>query len=76
MNKERRKQIEDAKLLLDNALGILNVVKDAEEEAYEAMPESLKSGESGDKCQAAIDALDGAVAYVENAMTDCDNAAE
>jgi hypothetical protein len=58
MNAERRKQIEEA-------MHILESVRDAEQEAYDNLPESFQSGEQGDAMQSAIDSLERAISHLE-----------
>lgn len=58
MNASRRKRIEEAK-------GILESVRDEEQEAYDNMPENFQNGERGEKSQAAIDALENAISELE-----------
>lgn len=61
MNQERRKQIEEAKSILESA-------RDDEQEYFDNMPDSLKDGEKGEKAQTAIDALDEAISACETAV--------
>lgn len=65
MNKDRRKRlaeatdlIERAQSLLEKAAGIVEEVRDEEQDAFNNMPESLQDGERGQRMQEAIDALD------------------
>lgn len=48
MNKIRRKQIEKAIELIEQARDILECVKDDEQEAFDNMPESLQGSERGE----------------------------
>lgn len=72
MNAERRKQIAAVKSLIDDirgkvekALQEVNTIRDAEQEAFDALPESFQNGEKGDKAQAALDALQEAIDAIE-----------
>lgn len=58
MNKERRERIAKAHAELQACL-------DEEEEAYNNMPEGLKSGERGTESEAAVEALQTAVNALE-----------
>lgn len=67
MNKERRKAIGE----IVDKLGDLKIeveeIRDDEEQALEALPESFQYGEKGDKMQEGIDALDNAISSLEEA---------
>lgn len=72
MNKERRKEIEAIRAELDKAQAIidgarerLDTVKDEEQEYYDNMPESLQSGEKGERASVAVDALENAFNSLE-----------
>ena len=69
MNKERRKQIQD--VIMRIATLVQNIL-DAEEEAFDNMPEGLQASENGmiseeaqDNLAAAIDSLEEAISYLE-----------
>lgn len=52
MNKQRRKRLEEAFNMIDQAKDILEEVKGEELEAYDNLPESFQDGESpAKKCQ-------------------------
>ncbi|TYK70294.1 hypothetical protein FSY45_24855 [Comamonas sp. Z1] len=44
----------------------IDAVRDEEQEAFDNMLESLQNGEKGEKAQAAIDAMDEAVGYLDD----------
>lgn len=48
MNKLRRKQIADAIDLIEQAMEILEQVRDDEQEAFDNMPENLQGSERGE----------------------------
>lgn len=69
MNKERRKQIRDAIMKIET---LVQSIRDAEEEAFDNMPEGLQASENGmiseeaqDNLDAAIDSLEEAISYLE-----------
>lgn len=69
MNKERRKQIRDAIAKIES---LVQCVLDAEQEAFENMPESLQTSENGiiseeaqENLEAAIEALEEAISCLE-----------
>lgn len=51
MNKVRRKRLAEAIDLINQAKGILEEVKDEEQEAYDNLPESFQYGERGEQMQ-------------------------
>ena len=72
MNKERRKEIQNAadlirkaQEIIEEAKEILETVKSDEEEYYDNMPESIQNGEKGGQAQSSIDALDNAITDLE-----------
>lgn len=60
MNKVRRKRLAEAIDLINQAKGILEKVKDEEQEAYDNLPESFQYGERGEQMQEYIDSMDEA----------------
>lgn len=73
MNNDRRKQLAVALELLAQARSIIDTVLEGEEDAFEAMPESLQNGERGLKSQISIDRLEdaiGAMDDLESALND------
>lgn len=80
MNKERRKQLADARDLIDKAEGLLSEAKemlegakDDEQEYFDNMPESLQGGDKGQLAEAAVSALDDAVNELDSAIEACQN---
>lgn len=67
MNKERRKAIQAALAKLAEARSELEMVRDEEQEAFDALSESFQSSERGEAMQAAIDNLEQACSQVEEA---------
>ena len=65
MNKARRKQIEKALDLLQQASEIIAIVGDEENEAFDNMPESLQESERGEKMQEYIDTIDEVIGAVD-----------
>ena len=67
VNAKRRSAIEAVRKLLDQSSALLqqateeiDAIRDEEQEAYDALPESLQGGDRGDAMQQAIEALDSA----------------
>lgn len=76
MNDKRRKALTEATNFLDNAKNLIEEIKSEEEDALENMPEGLKEGDKGEKAQAAIDALDEAMGYCDDAINSVSTATE
>lgn len=68
MNAERRKQLDKANGLIDEAKTILETVQEEEQTAYDNMPDSFRDGDRGEKAQASIDALTEAVDHCDNVI--------
>ena len=68
MNKERRAEIARAIELMATAAEILEVCASEESEYHDNMPESIQSGERGERAQAAVDALTEAADALNEAM--------
>ena len=66
MNKQRRKRIEEAVTLIEQAKDIIEEVS-GDEEAFENLPESLQYGERGEAMQTAVDNMQTAVGSLEEA---------
>lgn len=72
MNKERRKEIEQATQLLGDIsekvaelIAQIEGIRDAEQEAFDALPESFQEGDRGQTMQEAIDSLENALSELE-----------
>jgi hypothetical protein len=73
MNKHRRKLIEEARDLigiafskLEEARSMLNDVKDAEQDAFDNLPESLQETDRGAAMENAVDMLDTATSAIDD----------
>lgn len=58
MNKARRKEIAKAIELIEEAYGILDMVRDEEQEAFDNMPEGLQGSERGEQMEEYIYTLE------------------
>lgn len=74
MNAERRKELDRAIAMIEEARSIVEAVKDAEQEAFDNMPESFQNGERGEKSQACIDAMDNIDTSLDDALGSFDDA--
>lgn len=67
MNKVRRKRLENAFDLINQAKDILEEVKDEENESLENLPDSFRYGDRGEEMEGYIEMLDEAYGYLEDA---------
>ena len=74
MNDARRKQIQQALALIEQAKGIFEVALAQEQEDFENMPEDLRNDESGQSAEDTIDALERAATCCDDAMSACEEA--
>lgn len=75
MNKERRKELEKALGLLNQAKEIVESCQQQEQEGYENLNEGLQASERGqkletnaDNLQCAVDEFDTVIEYINEAM--------
>jgi hypothetical protein len=80
MNDARRKQLKAIKTLgsqveqlIEEMKSALVEVQEAEQDAYDNMPESFQNGERGEKAQAAIDAISNADSDLDDMVTSLEN---
>lgn len=73
MNKARRKELERAKALIDEAAEIIAAAKDEEQDYFDNMPESLQGGDKGAAAEQAVDALDEAASDLEGISSKLDD---
>ena len=69
MNKQRRKQLQEASKLIAQAQGIIESVKDDEQDAHDNLPESMMYGEKGQQMEEYIDMLDEAYGQCDDLMS-------
>ena len=69
MNKDRRKQIDEAIAELDHLKEVFENIRDEEQEYYDNMPENLQGGEKGEQADAAISSLEDVISSIEEAMS-------
>ena len=77
MNKARRASLKLALTKIETLTACIEEIKedlqsvlDAEEEAYENLPESIQGGERGEQMQEYFDALDAAIDSLDELDTD------
>lgn len=69
MNNQRRKEINKAVGLIEEAKAILGQAQEEEQEYYDNMPESFQNGEKGERASATADNLQSAVDSLEEALS-------
>jgi hypothetical protein len=74
MNNARRKALTTINERIAEFRGVLEELKDAEQEYYDNMPESFQVGEKGQKAETAVDAIDSAIQSIEEAAGYLDEA--
>ena len=70
MNNKRRKSLLIAINLLEQALSVINSVKDEENDSLENIPESLQYGEAYDIMEQNIDKLEDISSTIEEISTE------
>lgn len=76
MNNERRKILNHIREQLDDYKSIIEAMREAEQEAFDNMPESFQCGERGDKATDAIDNLDYVILNLEESVEYLQQASE
>jgi hypothetical protein len=72
MNDARRKEIQRALTLIEQAKDILRETLLQEQDDFDSMPEDLQNNETGQRAEDAIDALERATTCCDDAMSDCE----
>lgn len=67
MNRVRRKRLENAFDLINQAKDILEEVKDEERESLENLPDNFRYGDRGEEMEGYIEMLDEAYGYLDDA---------
>ena len=67
MNRKRREQLQEAVSHLEQATGIVETVWQEEQDSLDNMPENLQASERYEKMEAAIDCLEDAASYLNDA---------
>ena len=71
MNDARRREIQRALTLVEQAKDILRETLLREQDDFDSMPEDLQNDETGQRAEDAIDALERATTYCDDAMSAC-----
>jgi len=73
MNDARRKELERARVLLDEARAIVEDCGNQEREYADAMPENMQSGDRYEKASAIADALEQMASELSDKVTELEN---
>jgi hypothetical protein len=71
MNDARRKEIQRALTLIEQAKDILRETLLQEQDDFDSMPEDLQNDETGQRAEDAIDALERATTCCDDATSAC-----
>lgn len=74
MNQDRRKQIDEAAGMLQDALALIEQIRDEEQEAFDNMPESLQQSDRGIASEEAANDLSEAVDNITETIDTLENA--
>ena len=66
MNQDRRKQIDEAAGMLQDALALIEQIRDEEQESFENMPESLQLSDRGVASEEAAEVLEDAAVNLQD----------
>ena len=76
MNKARRKELEELYDIIYEAKDRLEMLHDEEEEYRDNIPENLQGSERYERAEEAVDALDSAMSFLEEALNYIETAKE
>lgn len=68
MNKQRRNKLDEAVKILQNAVEILQKIKEQEDTARENMPENLETSEMYEHSENCSDTIEDAITDIEGAI--------
>lgn len=68
MNKARRKAIREIVAKLETLRDEVESLRDEEQDYYDNMPESFQDGEKGQAASTAIEYMESASGYIDNAI--------
>lgn len=76
LNQERRRALQKAQRLLEDASEMVSQIMDEERDAFDNLPENLQDSERGSKMEDAIDAMESAIDSISEAIQYLDDAAQ
>ena len=74
MDETRRKEVQRALTLIEEAKGIVDVALTKEQDDLDNMPEDLRNDETGQRAEDTIDALERAATCCDGVMSACEEA--
>ena len=74
MNDKRRRRLKKATSMINQAIQIIEEVRDEEQDSYDNLPESIMDGDRGAKMEEAIENMEDALSDLESASENIDNA--
>lgn len=66
MNKTRRKELENAMVLIRQAMEIVETVRDDEQEAYDSLPAGIQDSDRGEQMDENINDMDSVVEELDS----------
>jgi hypothetical protein len=76
MNKLRRKDLEKARALIDEARSIIETAAEEERDYYDNMPEAIQASERGEVADEAVTALEEAMESLDTALEGIETAVQ
>lgn len=73
MNAERRKKLSDAIAYINNAIRIIEDVRDDEQDSFDNLPESLQSADRGMVMEECIQGMDELLESLDNCISDIED---
>lgn len=73
MNNQRRKELRKAMELLSEARGIIESVRDEEQEAFDNLPEGIQCSSRGESMEEMISSMECAISSLEDAEYDIED---
>ncbi len=67
MNKARKKKLQEAFAIIEQAKSILETVKNEEQESFDNLPEQFQSGARGEEMEGYIEILEEAFGHLDDA---------
>jgi hypothetical protein len=74
MNDGRRKKLDRASALISEATGLIEEVRDLEQDSFDNLPEALQQGEKGEAMEAAVTSLEAALDGLSEALAGIEEA--
>lgn len=76
MNAARRKEIDKARAMIEEAKGLIEAAQSDEQDYFDNMPENMQGGERGQKAEQSADALQEAADACDEVLQALETATE